>query len=46
MSSVSRTRVQISRTLGVLLAVFALACLMGYFVVRDAINKTVEHEAP
>ena len=34
-----------SSTLGILIGTFVLACLLGYLVVRDAVNKTVEHQA-
>jgi diguanylate cyclase (GGDEF)-like protein/PAS domain S-box-containing protein len=34
-----------SRTLGVLVGVFTLACGLGFLVVHDAVNKTVEHQA-
>ncbi|WP_326535316.1 EAL domain-containing protein [Pseudorhodoferax sp.] len=34
-----------SKTLAILVGVFCMACLLGYLVVRDAVNKTVEHQA-
>lgn len=34
-----------SRTLGLLLGGFGLACLLGYLVVRDTVSKTVEQQA-
>lgn len=34
-----------SRSFFVLIAVFSLACLLGYVVVREAVNRTVEHQA-
>ena len=34
-----------SRSYALLLLVFALACVLGYAVVRDAVSKTVEHQA-
>ena len=34
-----------SRTLGVLIGVSAMACVLGFLVVRDAVNRTVEHQA-
>ena len=34
-----------SRTFGVLIGVFALACLLAYVVVRDAVNRTVERQS-
>jgi len=33
------------RSYALLLLVFLLACALGYAVVRDAVNKTVEHQA-
>jgi signal transduction histidine kinase/ActR/RegA family two-component response regulator len=33
------------RPYALLLLVFVLACALGYAVVRDAVNKTVEHQA-
>ena len=34
-----------SRTFGLLMLVFVLACIAGYFVVRAAVTNTVEHQA-
>ena len=34
-----------SRTLGLLVGVFVLASLLGYLVVRDTVNKSVEQQA-
>ena len=34
-----------SRAYGWLVAVFVLACALGYAVVRDAVRQTVEHQA-
>ena len=34
-----------SRSYGLLFLVFALACVLGYAVVRDAVSKTVKHQA-
>ncbi|MFZ6749694.1 EAL domain-containing protein [Undibacterium sp. Ren11W] len=34
-----------SRSFVVLIAVFSLACLLGYLVVREAVNRTIEHQA-
>jgi signal transduction histidine kinase/CheY-like chemotaxis protein len=38
-------RHRFSRSYALLLLVFLLACALGYAVVRDAVNKTVEHQA-
>jgi signal transduction histidine kinase len=41
-----KTRIdRFSRSYALLLLVFALACVLGYAVVRDAVSKTVEHQA-
>jgi diguanylate cyclase (GGDEF)-like protein/PAS domain S-box-containing protein len=45
MSSGSGGPVMRSRTLVILAGVFCLACALGYIVVREAVNKTVEHQA-
>jgi diguanylate cyclase (GGDEF)-like protein/PAS domain S-box-containing protein len=34
-----------SRTFGLLMLVFVLACIAGYFVVRAAVTNTIEHQA-
>ncbi|WP_295763151.1 EAL domain-containing protein [Undibacterium sp.] len=34
-----------SRSFVVLIAVFSLACVLGYLVVRQAVNRTIEHQA-
>lgn len=34
-----------SRSFAVLLGVFLLACGLGYLVVKDAVDKTIEHQA-
>lgn len=45
MLAVLRRSSRFSKTLALLLVVFALASGMGYLVVRNAVTKTVEHQA-
>ena len=45
MPTASLNSFRFSRSFAVLLGVFLLACGLGYLVVRDAVNKTIEHQA-
>ena len=45
MLDVFTKNIQRSRTFAVLIGVFALACLLGYLVVRDAVNRTIEQQS-
>jgi len=45
MLDVLTKNIQRSRTFGVLIGVFALACLCAYLVVKEAVNHTLEHQS-
>lgn len=40
-----KTNFNNTRALGLLIGVFVLACVLGYAVVKDAVNKTIERQA-
>jgi signal transduction histidine kinase len=40
-----KTNLNNTRALGLLIGVFALACVLSYVVVKDAVNQTIERQA-